>query len=274
MKVSIIVPVYNVENYLKKCLDSLINQTLKDIEIICINDGSTDKSLEILQDYAQKDNRIKVLNQTNSGVSKTRNKGIELAQGEYLGFCDSDDWVDLDFYEKLYTHAKQNNADIAVTNIVKVKKNKYKKFFSINKTNISENYYEKLKLCNTPDFSYIYNKIYKTAELKKCNLQFGDYVVYEDSVFSTQILFHLKKLITISDTNYYYLYRENSLIHSKDNDTDFNNTTRVISEFLEKHNIPSNEVMTTIKAYNILKLIKIKLKTKNNKTQIKVFKGW
>ena len=111
-KVSIIVPVYNIEKYLAKCLDSLINQTLEDIEIICVNDGSTDNSAEILNEYAQKDCRIKIINQDNAGLSAARNTGINAANGEYIGYVDSDDWIDLNFYEKLYNAAKDTDADI------------------------------------------------------------------------------------------------------------------------------------------------------------------
>ena len=101
-KVSIIVPVYNVEKYLERCLDSLINQTLTNIEIVCINDGSTDNSGKILDDYAAKDNRIKVIHQNNAGQAVARNNGLKIANGNYINFVDSDDWVDLDFIEKLY----------------------------------------------------------------------------------------------------------------------------------------------------------------------------
>ena len=90
-KVSVIIPVYNVEKYLKQCLDSVVNQTLKDIEIICVNDGSTDNSLEILEEYAQKDNRIIIISQENQGQSVARNIALEKATGEYVGFVDSDD---------------------------------------------------------------------------------------------------------------------------------------------------------------------------------------
>ena len=100
-KISVIVPVYKVEKFLPKCLESLINQTLKDIEIICINDGSPDNSLKILEEYAKKDSRIKIINQKNAGPSVARNNGMSAASGEYIGFVDSDDWIDLDFYEKL-----------------------------------------------------------------------------------------------------------------------------------------------------------------------------
>ena len=112
-KVSVIVPVYNVEKYLSRCLESLINQSLKDIEIICINDGSTDNSLQILKQFAYKDNRIKIINQTNSGQSVARNKGLAIASGKYIGFVDSDDWIDNDYYEKMFETIERTNSDFA-----------------------------------------------------------------------------------------------------------------------------------------------------------------
>ena len=130
-KVSIIVPVYNVGKYLSKCLDSLINQTLEDIEIICINDGSTDNSLDILKSYRTKDSRIKIIDKPNEGLSITRNLGIHSATGNYIGFIDSDDWIDLDFYEKLYSAITSNDVDIACATIIRKRENssKYRVFF-------------------------------------------------------------------------------------------------------------------------------------------------
>ena len=111
-KVSVIIPIYNTEKYLRKCLDSVCNQTLSDIEIICVNDCSTDNSLEILEEYASKDNRIKLIDfKENKGAAVARNAGIDEAKGEYIGFVDSDDFIDLDFYEKLYNKAVKSGAD-------------------------------------------------------------------------------------------------------------------------------------------------------------------
>ena len=121
-KISVIIPVYNVEEYLQKCLDSVVNQTLKDIEIICINDGSTDNSLQILEEYAQKDSRIIVINQQNQGVAAARNKGLEIARGDYIWFVDSDDYVERNGLDYVYKKSKENNADIVcfgVNNICK-----------------------------------------------------------------------------------------------------------------------------------------------------------
>ena len=127
IKVSIIVPVYNTEKYLPKCLSSLISQSLPEIEIITIDDGSTDNSYQILLEYAQKDSRIKVLQQENSKQGAARNRGVEIAQGEYIGFVDSDDWIDSDFFEKLYNAAVEKSSDIAVASILK-HKGSYQKF--------------------------------------------------------------------------------------------------------------------------------------------------
>jgi glycosyltransferase involved in cell wall biosynthesis len=121
IKISIVVPVYNVEPFIKQCLDSLLNQTLKEIEIILIDDCSPDKSGDICDEYAKIDNRVVVIhNEKNIKQGPTSNKGIGAARGEYLGFVDPDDWVDLDYFEKLYTTAAKNNADIVKTERKKV----------------------------------------------------------------------------------------------------------------------------------------------------------
>ena len=102
-KISVIIPVYNVEKYLSRCLDSVCSQTFNDIEIICINDCSPDNSAEILQEYAEKDKRIRIINkEKNGGLSAARNSGFAVATGEYIYFLDSDDWIELDFLEKMY----------------------------------------------------------------------------------------------------------------------------------------------------------------------------
>ena len=100
--ISVIIPIYNVEKYLTKCIESVINQTYKNLEIILVNDGSTDNSKEIIDKYSSIDSRIKVINKKNGGLSDARNVGIELAKGEYITFLDSDDWIELNMYEKLY----------------------------------------------------------------------------------------------------------------------------------------------------------------------------
>lgn len=274
VKISIIIPVYNVEEYLGKCLDKLINQTLRDIEIICIDDGSTDNSPAILKEYASIDARIKIITQCNSGVSSARNNGLKLVRGEYIGFCDPDDWVDTDFYEKLYITATQYNADIVTANIIKVRKNKLQKFFTFKNTTVSEDYKEKLKICDVPDYSYIWNKIYKTKPLKESNLLFEEGKVYEDIRFSVQALALLKRLVTVPDTNYYYLSRPGSIIHNRQNDKDSVSAMEFVKEFFETHNVPFEEQVTTTRIYKISKFIHVKLKRRGKNFKIRIDKGW
>lgn len=115
--ISIIVPVYNMKNYIHRCVNSLINQTYKNIEIILVNDGSKDGSLDIIEQYAKRDNRIKVINQKNSGQGCARNSGLDIAKGEYIGFVDCDDFIMPDMYERLYKDCIDNDADIAICDI-------------------------------------------------------------------------------------------------------------------------------------------------------------
>ena len=116
VKVSVIVPVYNGEKYLTQCLDSIINQTLEDIEIISINDGSEDNSLSILERYASMDNRIKIISTENRGLGAARNSGLELATGEYVAFVDADDWIDKETYEQLYS--KSASSDLVIIIVI------------------------------------------------------------------------------------------------------------------------------------------------------------
>lgn len=113
-EVSIIVPVYNVASYLAKCLDSCINQNFTDMEIVCVNDGSTDSSVEILQAYSKFDSRIKIINKKNGGLSSARNAGIAEACGKYIMFVDSDDWISSDAVGKLYKNVEDNNSDVVI----------------------------------------------------------------------------------------------------------------------------------------------------------------
>ena len=112
IKVSIVVPIYNVEKYLSQCLESLVNQSLKDIEIICVNDGSTDESAKIIDDFAKRDNRIKVITKENTGYGNSMNQGFDAASGEYLGIVESDDYADRNMFETLYNIAKNNDLDV------------------------------------------------------------------------------------------------------------------------------------------------------------------
>lgn len=217
-KLSIIVPVYNVEKYLPKCLESLIKQTLKDIEIICVNDGSMDNSLAILKEFASKDSRIRIINNQHQGVAKTRNTGIEQSTGEYIGFVDSDDYIDIDFFEKLYNSATKSNSDIAIASILK-----HKNFFNIynakyTKEETAITIQDKIKLCEDKKhfFFYAWNKIYHSGFIKENNIKFSEGQIYEDVMFAIKALYYSNKIISVYGTKYHYIEHENSLTKYKD----------------------------------------------------------
>ena len=187
VKFSVIVPVYNVEKYLSTCLDSLINQTLKDIEIICINDGSQDGSLDILKDYAQKDKRIKIINQKNQGVSSARNNGIAAVQGQYLAFLDGDDFFETTLLEKTYNEISRKKADVLIFGTYEVNSEGHKnirwdmpllKDFAAGKFNIAQ-----MDLFIHLLHS-LWDKIYRTDFIKKNKILFPiDIKVAEDNIF-------------------------------------------------------------------------------------------
>ncbi|MBR6098425.1 glycosyltransferase [bacterium] len=252
-KVSIIIPVYNTSKYLEKCLNSLINQTLKDIEIICVNDGSTDNSLSILEKYAQKDPRVIIRNQKNAGQSSARNNGIKIASGDYIGFIDSDDFVDLNFYEKLYNAATENNSDISCATIIRKRPNseKYRVYYSNEDVFIGLK--EKLQACNIPKCCYVWNKIYKTTLVK--DYPFKEGVYFEDILWIPEIIKQSNKIVSVPNTNYYYVVNSGSTVkkNSSKKQTDSYNAKKYIIKFFDENGIKLSQKERTItKSINYL----------------------
>lgn len=209
VKVSIIVPVYNVEKYLSKCLESLINQTLKDIEIVCVNDGSTDNSLSILKEYANKDSRIKVIDKQNKGVSVARNLGIEVATGEYLMFVDSDDYLIENACEKALNTIEHNNSDICIFGHYDLVDGKLVKS-SVNKDIIKA---QKQNNQTYTDFSInIWDKIYNREFLIRNSINFiPNLKTSEDVIFNFICQFNNPNVSYSTEPLYVYrLTRENS----------------------------------------------------------------
>ncbi len=220
MKVSIIVPVYNSEKYLKICLDSLVNQTLKEIEIIAIDDASSDKSLEILKNYEQKyPNKIKVYtNPKNLGQGVTRNKGIKLATGEYIGFLDSDDYVNFNMYAKMYEMAKKNDdPEIVTTGLVFVNNNDYlaNSFKGISQTSGSI-----ISVFDNPsaildESPSVCNKLFRSDMIK--NAPFIEEKMWEDIAFTYAKMFKANKILRFNDADYFYRRRANEGVSSQNN---------------------------------------------------------
>ncbi|NLY46852.1 MAG: glycosyltransferase [Tissierella sp.] len=224
-RVSIVIPVYNVEQYLRECLDSVINQTLKEIEIICVNDGSTDSSPEILKEYAEKDYRIKVISKPNSGYGHTMNVGLDAATGEYIGIVESDDYVKLDMYETLYNIAKRNNAEIVKADFYRFTKESGKLNLEYNKlTGIHEGYYGKIinPKHDTTVFLFIMNTwsgIYKREFLKKYSIRHNETpgASFQDNGFWFQTFCRADRVYFV-DKPFYMNRRDNpnSSVHSKE----------------------------------------------------------
>jgi glycosyltransferase involved in cell wall biosynthesis len=199
--VSIIVPIYNTEPYLKRCLDSLINQTLKNIEIILINDCSPDNSWALMQEYAKKDDRIVLINhKVNRGVSVARNDGMKVAKGEYVGFVDSDDYVDLDFYETLYNNTENGKIDVVKGGVKTVK--------SGNEIIRYDNKGMKNKLVL---FGYFWSRIYKRSFLREHKIKFTPNCIYgEDQALPIKSSLLSDKIKFVDSTYYNYMRRSDS----------------------------------------------------------------
>ena len=215
-KLSIIVPCYKVEEYLPRCLDSLVNQTLEEIEAICINDGSPDNCLKILKKYQKKyGDKIVIIDKKNEGVWKGRHDGIKIAKGEYIGFVDSDDYVTLDFAEKLYNAAKENDADMAVCGFDRIDLLTGKVYsremcnFKHKEINVKENPGLLLEINGAP-----WNKIYRAETLKKAHDLKNVPKILDDMMFIQLAYLNTDKIVFINDSLNRYMVRSDSIINT------------------------------------------------------------
>lgn len=209
IKVSVIVPVYNVENYLVKCLDSLVNQTLKEIEIIVVNDGSPDNSQKIIDKYVKKyPQKIKSFIKDNGGLGSARNYGLKYAKGEYIAFVDSDDFADLNMLEEMFNLAQKDNSDVVIcsNNLMDESYNILKVESAILNPKINNDLI-KYKLA-------VWNKLYKKELLFNNKIQFRPNVWYEDVDFTTKVMTITKKISFIDKPLYNYLLRKGSIMNN------------------------------------------------------------
>ena len=220
--ISVIVPVYNVQDYLAQCLDSILSQTFSDFELICVNDGSEDNSRAILEEYRKRDARIKIVDKENGGLSSARNAGMEAAKGEFYSFVDSDDWIDKTMLEKLYNKIQDTGSDIAICAV--------HQFDETNQKIDDSNPYYTLEFFDAAfdnrAFSYketkpflmdvcvmAWNKLYRRSHIEKCSALFPDGLIFEDGPFFFSIFFKTQRVCIVRDFLYYYrINRKNSII--------------------------------------------------------------
>jgi len=243
-KVSIIIPVYNVEKFLRECLDSVVNQTLKDIEIICINDCSPDNSLKILEEYASKDNRIKIIdNETNLGLGQSRNNAIKVATGDYIMFLDSDDWLKLNACELAYNQISKNNNDFVHFEVFK--------YFQDAKKLVPANRLIKFKnILNNPkatvkdigksfyEHSECWSKIFNRNFLIKNNIEFGD-GAFEDYIFNLFLFIYAESISVLSETLIYWRRWDGSITNSAKNYFVVIEKNKACLKYLDENNIPN-----------------------------------
>lgn len=226
IKVSVIMSLYNVELFMRTAIESVLNQNLKEIELICINDGSTDYSLATAQEYADKDDRIKIITYDESkGQAYARNRGIDIARGKYIGFVDGDDWIEPDMFEKLYENAEENNSEVSFCAAALYDELSQKGDFSNAYYNLSlipssfDNKvfsHEDTKNLLTGQINVaLWNKIYRTDFMNENKIRFPEYFIYEDMPFFYDVWFKAKRISLIRDYGYFYRVNRSGSTMSK-----------------------------------------------------------
>lgn len=245
-KLSIVALVYNLEKYLPRCLDALVNQTLKDIEILCVDDGSTDSAPQIIEEYKKKyPNKIKTFHKENGGEFTTRNFGLERATGEYVTFVDTDDYVEPTWAEKLYNAAKKNHADMAVCGFERIDLETGK----VVAKDMTKFGYTCKEITPKDDFMVFinpapWNKVYKREKIK--DLRFLPFRGFNDTMFLASCYTRMKKIAFIPDVLYHYYLRYDSQIHTV-NEQDVNN--------LKKYLLDVKKLYIETKKYDEMKYI-------------------
>ena len=210
--ISVIVPIYNVEKYLDRCVDSIINQTYKNLEIILVDDDSPDNCPQMCDDYAKKDSRIKIVHKENGGLSDARNAGMKVATGEYVSFIDSDDYISLDFYETLLETIVDNDSDIVECGVVKFyEDNNFDEYSDDLKVTNYDTLYALDGLINENPFKqHVWNKLYKSNIA--LDIPYAGGKLNEDEFWTYQIFGKAKKVTRINKTMYYYFQRGSSIM--------------------------------------------------------------
>ena len=215
-KVSIIVPVYNGEKVLKRCVDSIINQDYRDLEIILVDDGSKDDSFRIISEYAKNDERIVPVHKENGGVSSTRNLALDLATGDYIQFIDVDDWLPFDSTKLMVRGMEENKTDLVIADFYRVVGDKIAKKGSIKEGGVTtRNAFADRMMLTPADFYYgvLWNKLYRRDIIEKYHIRMDENISYsEDMIFNLEYLLHVEKIFVLKSPVYYYVKTEGSLV--------------------------------------------------------------
>ena len=210
--ISVIVPIYNVEEYLNRCVESIVNQTYQNLEIILVNDGSPDNCPQMCDDWAKKDSRIKVIHKINGGLSNARNAGMKIAEGKYISFIDSDDYVALDFFETLLAVMENENSDVVGCGVVKFYEDGRFEKYSDDLTIATFETEAGLSglIAEKPFHQHVWNKLYKTNLVKDVPYAVGK--LNEDEFWTYQVFGRAQKVSKINKTMYYYFQRSDSIM--------------------------------------------------------------
>jgi CDP-glycerol glycerophosphotransferase len=282
--ISVIVPVYNVEKYLSQCLENLIFQTYKNIEIIIVDDGSTDRSEDVYNEYSRRDSRIvKIIKQENAGQSAARNKALLYANGDYIHFMDSDDYIDLDYYEKMLKAAVQTDADIALSGIYTIKDARHSALFSqrVILSNVDDKINQtKISYAPSP-IRFLYRRIF----FERIGLSFEVGCLCEDVMFSVICAYRSNKIVLVPDTLYYLNFNPDSVTRTQNElraakyKRDENYAWSLANQFARLHGFeirrnPIKFYEWTLLKYKLFsKLTLIRKKVYANKTQYFILGG-
>ena len=256
MKVSVIVPVYNVEKYIRECILSILKQTLKDIEIIIVNDGSTDKSIEEIEDLINQHENIKLINKENKGLSSARNEGLKYAEGEYIAFIDSDDYIREEFLETLYNEGKRYDLDVVFSS--------FSKFYEGKEIVPIQRSYELVTDDAILGIDFLDHQIklkeyrmevcddlYRRDFLNSKNIKFWEEILFEDEEFTLSVLLEAERVKLVNRCDYIYRQRENSITHCEVTNKHIESQLLIINRFIEiYHN--SEDVKIKICVYTLI----------------------
>ena len=264
--ITIVIPVYKVEKYLEKSINSVINQTYQNLEIILVDDGSPDNCPQICEKYAKKDNRIKVIHKENGGLSDARNAGIDIAKGKYITFIDSDDYVTDDYVEYMYNLIKQYNAKMSTceTQVVNIEKD----------CNIENNFKENIEVLSKRDLFYkilfaqksdvsAYSKLYETSLFD--DIRYPKGVVYEDTATTYKLIEKCEKIATGNKKCYFYCTRPDSISKIKGfnkNELDYIKNTNDMLDYLEKNYPDLKYAINRFDLYANFRILRLLLFTK------------